>query len=75
MEADVHNCLRQDFPEVLDIIHTTVHYVDHKVQVRLEILVDQDLTIRQASAIAERIEKIVPQRIPYINEVDIHLEV
>lgn len=73
IEGDVRHCLKH-VAGVQDVSHVTVHYLEGRTTVSLEIVVDPDLNIRAASDIATR-ARLELLEIPDIDEADLHLEV
>ena len=72
IENDVKNAIKK-IPEILGITHIYCHYLNKKLSVQVNILLDTGMRIRDAQKIAsiarQKIEKIED-----IDNADLHLE-
>lgn len=60
--------------EIKGIGHVSVYFVNGTIQVRCEIIVDDDLRVFQANRIARWTRKAVEQQVEDVTHVDVHLE-
>ncbi len=72
IEADVRNVINT-FPDIKELTHTTCHYLNKKLSIQIDISVDSNLHIFEASEIASRL-RIELKKIEDIHAADIHLE-
>jgi divalent metal cation (Fe/Co/Zn/Cd) transporter len=69
--ADPHSSFAR---HLLGVSHFTVHWLDKKLTVTLDLAFQPNLTIRQAQVLAHDIEKQILDNVKDVNKVDVHLE-
>mmetsp|Transcript_14718 Transcript_14718/g.33797 ORF Transcript_14718/g.33797 Transcript_14718/m.33797 type:complete len:548 (-) Transcript_14718:184-1827(-) len=73
IETDVRRVVAT-IPDVKGVAHVLVHYIGGRIQVRCEIVLDDQLQIRQANSIARHVRKVIERELPDVSHADIHLE-
>tara|TARA_Y100001970_G_C13697754_1_gene585628 strand:- start:249 stop:596 length:348 start_codon:yes stop_codon:yes gene_type:complete len=72
IENDVKKVLKE-LPEILGITHIYCHYLNKKLTVQVNIILDSELKISDAQLIASRARRKI-EKIKDIDYADLHLE-
>ena len=72
IEEDIKNILNE-IPEITGLTHIYCHYLNQKLSVQINIMLDPDMRIIDAQKIAS-IARLKVEKIKDIEDADIHLE-
>jgi divalent metal cation (Fe/Co/Zn/Cd) transporter len=75
IERDVQQVLRKPrYSQIQGYTHFQCHYVDHRLTVQLQMVLDGSQRIRQAETLAKDLKEAIVEEILDVNSADIHLE-
>ncbi|KAL2636041.1 hypothetical protein R1flu_007520 [Riccia fluitans] len=74
VEQDVRNVVKSNFSEKMTIVHVTSHYLKGRVVVEVEVLMNPEISVRDAKANAHDAEEFILREVKDISAVDIQLK-
>ncbi|BFI29330.1 ferrous-iron efflux pump FieF [Marchantia polymorpha subsp. ruderalis] len=74
IEQDVRRVVNADFREKMTIAHVTSHYLKGKVVVEVEVLMNPDISVRDAMAYANDAEEVILRKVYDISAVHVQLK-
>ncbi|KAL3683822.1 hypothetical protein R1sor_001844 [Riccia sorocarpa] len=74
VEQDVRRVVSSNFTEEMTLTHVTSHYLKGRVVVEVEVLMNPDISVRDAMAYAHDAEELILREIKDISAVDIQLK-
>eukprot|EP01119_Soliformovum_irregulare_P015922 TRINITY_DN4555_c0_g1_i2.p1 TRINITY_DN4555_c0_g1~~TRINITY_DN4555_c0_g1_i2.p1 ORF type:complete len:121 (+),score=34.39 TRINITY_DN4555_c0_g1_i2:240-602(+) len=73
ISSDVQHVLAQ-FPQIQSVSHVVCHYVNEKLLVEVTVRVEEGMTVKQVSRLAEEAKQKMKIDVSDISQVDVHLE-